>query len=76
MTAEDAKRLVMEKFPSRDVMNVTENEMYFLVSTLPKRSKELNNSVIIRPIPLDDGLKAVSKETKEVFTYNPIRHGE
>ncbi len=71
MNKEEAVRLVMSKYPDRDVDKVTETDKYFLVSIM---SKQTNRNVIVRPVSYDDGLIAVDKTTKEVFTYNPIRH--
>lgn len=71
MNKEEAIRLVMSKYPDRDVEKVTETDKYFLVSMMSKQTKR---NVIIRPVSYDDGLMAVDKTTKEVFTYNPIRH--
>ena len=71
MNKEEAIRLVMSKYPDRDVDKVTETDKYFVVSIM---SKEAQRNVIIRPVSYDDGLIAVDKTTKQVFTYNPIRH--
>lgn len=71
MNKEEAIRLVIAKYPDRDIDKVVETDKYFLVSMLPKQ-KNLNS--LITPIPYDDGLKAVDKSTKQIFTYNPIRH--
>jgi len=72
MNKEEAVRLVMSKYPYRVVDKVTETDKYFLVSIMSKPTKQ---NVIIRPVAYDDGLIAVDKTTKQVFTYNPIRHG-
>lgn len=71
MNKEEAIRLVISEYPDRDIDKVSETDKYFLISVIPKRKKQ--NS-IIRPILVDDGLIAVNKVTKQVFTYNPIRH--
>ena len=71
MNREEATSLVVSKYPDRYVDNVTETDKYFLVSIV---SNTVKQNVIIRPISCDDGLIAVDKNTKEVFTYNPIRH--
>ena len=71
MNKEEAISLVISKYPNRDIDKVTETDEYFLVSIMPK---ENTANVIIRPVSYDDGLLAVDKNTKEVFTYNPIRH--
>ena len=71
MNKEEAIRLIQSAYPDKDIGKVTETERYFLVSVLPKSS---NRNGVVRLTPLDDGLKAVVKDTKKVFTYNPIRH--
>ena len=71
MNKEEAIRLVRSAYPDKDIEKVTETGKYFLVSLLPKSS---NRNDVIRLAPFDDGLKAVDKATKKVFTYNPIRH--
>lgn len=72
MNKEEAVRLVISNYPNRDVDTVTETDKYFLVSIIPKQT---NRDIAIRPVFYDDGLIAVDKSTKQVFTYNPIRHG-
>lgn len=69
MNKEEAIQLVMNNFPDRDIGTVSENENYFLVNTLSKKK-----SGILRLVQYNDGLKAVDKKTKQIFTYNPIRH--
>lgn len=71
MNKEEAIRLVMSKYRDREVDKVTETDKYFVVSIIPKQAKR---NIIIRPISYDDSLIAVDKTTKQVFTYNPIRH--
>lgn len=71
MNKEEAIKLIMSKFPDRDIDKITETGKYFLVSIM---SKQKNQNGLIKTMSVDDGLKAVDKETKEVFTYNPIKH--
>lgn len=71
MNKEEAIKLIMSKFPDRDIDKITETGKYFLVSVM---SKQKNQNGLIKTMSVDDGLKAVDKETKQVFTYNPIRH--
>lgn len=71
MNKEEAIKLIMSKFPNRDIDKITETGKYFLISVM---SKQKNQNGLIKTMSIDDGLKAVDKETKEVFTYNPIRH--
>ena len=71
MKKEEAVRLVLSKHHDRDVDKVTETDKYFLVSLVQKPK---NPNMLFRPELYDDGLIAVDKKTKEVFTYNPIRH--
>ena len=66
----EAVVLIMAKYPNHIIDKVTETEKHFLVSIYHKKYK---NSEGIRPKIVDDGLKAVDKKTKEIFTYNPIR---
>lgn len=73
MNKEEAIKIVEAKFPDQDIDKVTETEKYFLISILPKQK---NPKVLIRPVPKADGLMAVDKASKKVFTYNPIRHGK
>lgn len=73
MKKEEAIALIMSKYPNHDIEKVTETNKYFLVSIFPKIE---NASARIRPVLINDGLKAVDKETKEIFTYNPILHDE
>ena len=71
MTKDEAIQLVLSVYPNKNIGKVRETERYFLISVIPKSS---NKNGVRRLIPLDDGLKAVDKSTKKVFTYNPIRH--
>ena len=77
MTIEETKLLFTEKFPDREIVNVRETSSYFLISSNKKRghSSELNKNITISLV-CDDGLYAVDKKTKKIFTYNPIRDGE
>lgn len=69
MKQEEAIKLVMSKYPNHDIGQVTETNEYFVINILPKNSGA--------DIPIcDDGLKAVNKATKSIFTYNPIIHGD
>lgn len=68
MKQDEAIKLIMSKYPNHDIGQITETDDYFVVNILPK-----NNDI---ELPLcDDSLKAVNKETKSIFTYNPIKHG-
>lgn len=69
MKKEEAISLVKVHCPKRVIGNVIETSKYFLVNTMDR-----TEPAFLTPTPYDDGLKAVDKETKEVFTYNPIRH--
>lgn len=71
MNKEDAIRLVRSAYPDKDIGKIRETDRYFLVSVLPRSS---NRNGVVRLALFDDGLKAVDKATKKVFTYNPIRH--
>lgn len=71
MNKEESIKLIMSKFPDRDIDKITETGKYFLVSIM---SKQKNQNGLIKTMSIDDGLKAVDKETKQIFTYNPIRH--
>lgn len=71
MNKDEAINIVMSKYPDREIDNITETDKYFIVNTLPKQK---NKNQAIRLVPLNDGLKAVDKKTKQIFTYNPIRH--
>jgi hypothetical protein len=73
MTKQEAIDLITAKYPTFDVDRVTETNRYFLISIIPKTLSARHKD---RPMPYEDGLKAVNKQTKEIFTYNPIRHGE
>lgn len=68
MKQEEAIKLVRSKYPNHNIGQVTETDEYFVINILPK-----NNDTDI-PI-CDNSLKAVNKETKSIFTYNPIKHG-
>lgn len=72
MKQEEAIRLVLDKYPNHEVDKVTETENYFLVAISPKRKQNIG---IVKLATYDDGLKAVDKVKKDVFTYNPLRHG-
>ena len=72
MRREEAVVLVLSNYPEYTIGKVTETDEYFLVSIFPRQSIP---SDCIRPVLCDDGLKAVNKKSKEVFTYNPILHG-
>lgn len=68
MKQEEAIKLVMSKYPNHDIGQVTETDEYFVINILPKSNDQ--------DIPIcDNSLKAVNKETKSIFTYNPIIHG-
>ena len=72
MKIEDAKKLVMSKYPNYAIDKVTETNKYFLVSiVLPKKHSPENLFLS----PQDGCLKAVDKSTKKIFTYHPIIHG-
>lgn len=71
MTKNEAIEIVNAKFPDCCVGKVTESDKYFLVEVIPK---EYTETSIIPVVYCDDGLKAVDKETRQIFTYNPIRH--
>ena len=71
MTKEEAIKITLTKFKNRIVDKVTETDKYFLINLVGKGSKAEGVTVLE---PFNDGLKAVDKQTKEVFTYNPIRH--
>lgn len=73
MTKQEAIDLIAAKYPEFDVDKVTETKRYFIISII---SKSLSARQGLRLISCDDGLKAVHKQTKQIFTYNPIRHGE
>lgn len=69
MQQEEAIALIKSKYPSYDIGQVTETDEYFVINILPKNSTDAD------PAICNDGLKAVNKETKSIFTYNPIIHG-
>ena len=71
MKQEEAIKLVMSKYPKHDIGQVTETDDYFVINIVPKNSK----TDTINPPICDNSLKAVNKETKSIFTYNPIIHG-
>lgn len=73
MVQAEAIRLIKRKYPDKHIEKVTETKNYFLVSVISKTS---NDPDVIIPPSYDDGLKAVDKQTKKIFTYNPIRDGE
>lgn len=73
MKQEEAVNIIASKYPNKDIDKVIETEHYFLVSLVPKNDPE---SELIRLTPCDDGLKAIEKSSKKIFTYNPIRHGK
>lgn len=75
MTLEEAKQIVLDKFPNYGITKPRETTNYFIMSIHPKSAKPKSSS-FLKPKFADDGLMAVVKATKEVFTYNPIRHGE
>ena len=78
MQQEEAIKLVKSKYPNHNIGQVTETDEYFVINILPK-SNNTNTSGdeydAIELLTCDDGLKAVNKETKSIFTYNPIKHG-
>ena len=71
MKKEEAIKIITDKYPDRNIDKVTETDKYFLISISRKGIFEDN---VIKPMVCDDGLKAVDKKTKQVFTYNPILH--
>lgn len=73
MKKEEAIKIVKKKYPGKEIDKVTETTNYFLIEVIS--TKKLS-SVHLRPVALDDGLKAVDKANGRVFTYNPIRHGK
>ncbi len=72
MTENEAVRLVQNKFPNRIIVQVTEANKYFLLDTVDRKNVRDDGSVIPA---MDDGLKAINKTTREIFTYNPMIHG-
>ncbi len=75
----EAINLIKSKYPNNDIGQVTETDEYFIINILPKRNNTdtLGTEYDIIESPMcDDCLKAVNKETKSIFTYNPIKHGE
>ena len=78
MKQEEAIKLIMSKYPNHDVGQVTETDDYFVINIVPKNSKTDTAETeyeLIKPALCDNSLKAVNKETKSIFTYNPIKHG-
>ena len=73
MKREEAISLINAKYPNHDIDKVTETERYFIVGIIPKSNRKSGG---IKLISCEDGLKAVVKETKQIFTYNPIRDGK
>lgn len=73
MTREEAIALITAKYPNHYIDKVTETKRYFIVCIIPKNVRRPKG---IKVVSCDDGLKAVVKETKQIFTYNPIRDGE
>lgn len=70
MTKGEAIVLIMAKYPNHIIEKITETEKYFLISIYNKKYKTEGT---VRPMIMNDGLKAVDKKTKQIFTYNPIR---
>lgn len=73
MTNKEAIDLVLKDNPDMDVDKVTETTNYFIVSIFPKNMRRKDG---IDLEICDDGLKAVDKKTKKIFTYNPMVHGD
>lgn len=73
MKKEEAIDIIKAKYPDKEIGKVTENDDYFIINILPKNSSA--GESIITLVSYDDGLRAVHKETGNVFTYNPIKHG-
>ena len=71
ISKEEVIKLVNSKYPGRYIEKVTENDKYFLISLVRRKSDDPEFTIING---CDDGLKAVDKNTKEIFTYNPLRH--
>ena len=69
MKKEEAIKIITDKYPDCVIGKITETPKYFLINILT------NSSNFIQKL-CNDSLKAVDKNTKKVFTYNPIRHGE
>ena len=73
MTREKAIERVMNKYPNYNIDDVSETDKYFLISI---SRKGIFENAIIKPVMVDDGLKAIDKISGQVFTYNPILHKE
>lgn len=79
MQQEEAIGLIKSKYPNHDIGQVTETNEYFVINILPKSNNTDNSETEyanIKPPMYDNGLKAVNKVTKSIFTYNPIIHGD
>lgn len=72
MKKEEAIELIISRYPNHYVDKITETDKYFLISIVLEKAL---NTGSVKPVICDDGLKAVDKKTKEIFTYNPIIHG-
>lgn len=72
MIIEEAKKIFLENCPNSRAGRITETDEYFIIEELP--IDDLPEGAI-RLVRFDDSLKAVDKETGQIFTYNPIRHG-
>lgn len=72
MKKEEAIKLVSDKYPDHKIDKVTENTKYFIISI--SKNKKIPDDMYVNTVECDDGLKAVDKVTKKIFTYNPILH--
>lgn len=72
MDKNEALRHIKNKFPNRVITGLSETNKYFIIETVDKRNITDDGTIVPT---MDDGLKAIDKRTKEVFTYNPLLHG-
>ena len=71
MKKEEAIILVKNKYKNRVIDKITETDKYFIISFGVKNT----SPDLMIDISYDDGLVAVDKKTKEIFTYHPLIHG-
>ena len=71
ISIEEAKKIFSENCPNSQIGRIKETDRYFIFEEVP--IDDLPEGCI-RVTMFNDGLKAVDKETGQIFTYNPIRH--
>jgi hypothetical protein len=73
MKIEEAKSLIADAYPDYTIYKITDTSEYYLVAITPNVNAKQNKKNI-GYVANAGFLKAVDKNTKEIFTYHPVLH--